>query len=41
MISLFQVLRVQEASLEYLVNVVSQGLLDLQVNQDLLENLDP
>jgi hypothetical protein len=37
----FQVLWAQEASLECLVNVVSQGLLGLQVNRDLLENPDP
>jgi hypothetical protein len=32
---------VLEASLECLVNVVRQGLLGLQVNRVLLENLDP
>jgi len=41
MASFFQVLRAQGASLECLVNVVSQGLLGLRVNQGLLENLDP
>jgi hypothetical protein len=41
MISFFQVLRAQEASLECLVNLVSQGLLGLRVNRGHLEKLDP
>jgi hypothetical protein len=41
MTSFLQVPRVQEASLECLVNVVSQGLLGLQVNRGLLEKPDP
>jgi hypothetical protein len=41
MVSFFQVLRAQEASLVCLVNVVSQGLLGLRVNRGLLEKPDP
>jgi hypothetical protein len=41
MTSFFQALRELEASLECLVDVVSQGLLGLQVNRGLLEILDP
>jgi hypothetical protein len=40
MTSFFQALQALKASLEYLENLVSQGLLGLQVNRGLLEMLD-